>query len=127
AAALLRAARCVGETRWEREAIAIAEGAALVRGDDAGVVDVGLCHGSAGVAHIFHRMYRATGVELFRETALHWFEHTLELRHLDGSIAGYRAWRAEASGAPLRWEDCRGVLEGAAGVGLALQAAVSNG
>lgn len=120
AAALLVAARCTGEDRWEREAIALAESAAIRRGPDALVVDASLCHGAAGIAHIFHRLHRATGVELFRETSLHWFEWTLQHRS-EGGIAGYRAWRGPGAG-----EDFRGFLEGAAGIGLALSAATSD-
>jgi len=26
------------------------------------VVDAGLCHGAAGVGHLYHRLYRTTGV-----------------------------------------------------------------
>ncbi|WP_437278356.1 lanthionine synthetase C family protein [Sorangium sp. So ce375] len=122
-AALLRSARCVGEPRWEREAIAIARNGAARCGDSAVVRDAGLCHGTAGIAHLFNRMAQATGDAVLEDAARHWFERTLEMRHLGAGIAGYRAWRTDSTSC---WEDVPGFLEGAAGVGLALLGATSD-
>jgi hypothetical protein len=38
-----------------------------------------LCCGAAGTAHLFHRLFRATGVPLFEEAAVRWLQHTLAL------------------------------------------------
>lgn len=122
-AALLGAARCVGEPRWARESLALARRAATLRGADAAVRDAGLCHGAAGIAHIFNRMAQATGDATLAAAARHWFGRTLELRHPGAGIAGYRAWRPEA---PSPWLDLPGFLQGAAGIGLALLAAISD-
>ena len=61
AASLLLAARCVDDPAWEREALNIARRAAQRPPERAGVVDAGLCHGAAGLAHIYNRMFQATG------------------------------------------------------------------
>ncbi|MGK3967591.1 lanthionine synthetase C family protein [Sorangium sp. So ce118] len=121
-AALLRSARCVGEPRWEREAIAIARRGAALR-DGAVVRDAGLCHGTAGIAHLFNRMAQATGDAVLEDAARYWFERTLEMRHPGAGIAGYRAWRTDAVS---HWEDVPGFLEGAAGIGLAMLGATSD-
>ncbi|MCI0461481.1 MAG: lanthionine synthetase C family protein, partial [Gemmataceae bacterium] len=100
AAALLGAARAVGEPAWERLAVVIARRAAELPPEQAGVVDAGLCHGAAGLGHLFNRMYQATGDPRLGEAAQYWFRRTLELRHPDRGIAGYAAWRVGVGGVP---------------------------
>lgn len=126
AAALLVAAHCVNEGEWERDALAIARRAAARKPESAGVKDAALCHGSAGLGHIFNRLFQATGEESFRETARYWFEQTLELRRPGQGIAGFSAYRGAADGQAEYWEDQVGILEGAAGIALALLAAVTH-
>lgn len=101
AVALLLAARDVGEPAWEAVATALAMGAANRPPDQSGVVDAGLCHGSAGLAHLFNRMYQMTSVPVLADAARFWVERTLEEPACKGP----------------------GLLEGAAGVALALEAA----
>ena len=43
-----------------------------------GVVDSSLCHGTAGLAHIYNRMYQATHDEIFRTAARAWISRTLD-------------------------------------------------
>ncbi len=124
AAALLSAARLAGEPAWEREALATARIAAARPPDQAGVIDAGLCHGAAGVAHLFNRLFQATREGTFRDAAVFWYERTLDLRLPEGGVAGYRAWGPDQAGV-LGWRDERGFLTGAAGIALALIAAVS--
>jgi len=83
-----------------------------------GVNDPGLCHGAAGLAHIFNRFYQASGDLRFRDTARTWFERVLAMQRPDG-LGGFAAWSAE-----LGWLDAADLIEGAAGVALALLAAV---
>ena len=101
AVALLLAARDVGEPAWEAVATALAMGAANRPPDQSGVVDAGLCHGSAGLAHLFNRMYQMTSEPVLADAARFWVERTLEEPACKGP----------------------GLLEGAAGVALALEAA----
>jgi lantibiotic modifying enzyme len=126
AAALLVAARCVNEAEWEREALAIARRAAARKPESAGVKDAGLCHGSAGLGHIFNRLFQATSEASFRETARYWFEQTLELRRPGQGIAGFSAHRAASDDQEEYWKDEVGILEGAAGIALALLAAATH-
>ena len=87
------------------------------------VIDAGLCHGTAGIAHIFNRMYRNTGIEKFKETSDFWIEETLKMAKFDDGLAGYKAWHTEKYGG---WVNEYGLLEGIAGIGLALISAVSD-
>ncbi len=129
AVALLLAARSVGNMEWERDAIAIALGAAARAPQKTQVVDAGLCHGSAGLAHIFNRFYQATGEPRFADAARDWFERTLDYRIPGEGIAGFAAHLPEGQldGMPdeSRRELHAGFLTGAAGVALAMLGAIS--
>jgi hypothetical protein len=124
AAALLLAARSVGESSWERAALAVARRAAERPPEEAEVVDAGLCHGAAGLGHLFNRMYQATGEPRLREAAEFWFQRTPEMRQPDRGIAGFAAWRGGRENSP-GWTEDPGLLTGAAGIALALLAAVT--
>src|SRR5262249_11275030 len=126
ASALLLAARAVNEVEWESEALEIARRAASREHLNAGVVDAGLCHGAAGLGHVFNRLFQATGENDFKKAARYWFKQTLALRQPDRGIAGFAAYRAEFNGVPAHWSDEAGLLEGAAGIALALLAACTN-
>jgi hypothetical protein len=127
--ALLSAARAAGEPEWERQAIAVARAAAARPADAGGVVDGGLCHGAAGLAHLYNRLYQATGDPLFKAEALAWIERLMAQRRPGQGLAGWQAWRpiGEITGPnpELGWVDDRGFLTGAAGIGLVLLGALS--
>ncbi len=121
---MLLAARSFGREDWEREALAAARQAAGRREGELGVEDAGLCHGTAGLAHVFHRLFRDTGDETLREAALFWLRRTLEMRQPGLGPGGFR--RADYDEADQRcWTADPGFLTGAAGIGLALLAAIS--
>lgn len=124
AVALLGAARQAGNADWEREARRIARAAAARKPETTDVADAGLCHGAAGVGHLFNRLYQATGDEDLAAAARFWFERALDLRHPGEGIAGFLAMVPEPGGA-MSWQRDPGFLTGAAGIGLALLAAVS--
>jgi hypothetical protein len=109
------------------------------------VVDAGLCHGAAGVAHVFNRLFQMTGEEQLAATARAWVNVVLDMpgrpaasillprsklfgqslqMPADG-VAGYSAWTyTEALG--WHWIADRGFLTGAAGIGLTLLAAIGR-
>jgi hypothetical protein len=70
-------------------------------------------------------MFQETGEERLAEAARFWFERALELRVEGEGIAGFRAWEVNPSG-EAGWRSDAGLLEGAAGVGLALLGALST-
>jgi lantibiotic modifying enzyme len=121
AVALLGAIRRAGLPGWETPVLELARSAARRSEENARVKDAGLCHGAAGNGHLFNRLYQATGEPIFGEAARRWLRYALELRRPGEGIAGFLAWRGLEPG--VEWKPEPGLLEGAAGIGLALLAA----
>jgi lantibiotic modifying enzyme len=124
AAVLLSAAEVSGNGGWRRAAIEVACSAAQRTLADSGVHDAGLCHGAAGVAHLFNRLHQASGEPELAAAAHRWYVEALAFRSSDQGVGGFRAWLANPSTGG-EWADEPGFLEGAAGIGLALLAAVT--
>jgi hypothetical protein len=137
ALALLLAAHDVGEPDWATVATGLALRAAARPAGQTGVTDAGLCHGSAGLAHLFNRLYQLTAEQALADAARFWIERTLEL--CSAPVPGESASGMDAHGtaapgaaapgrvplAPAARAACNGpgLLEGSAGVALALEAA----
>jgi len=121
--ALAAASRELDRADWEEEALDLARNASRVKDEAAGVVDPGLCHGAAGNAHIFNRLFQATGEKLFRDAAVFWFEKTLSYRRPDRGIGGYQSNFPGRKEQP--WGDDASFIMGSTGIGLTLLAAVS--
>ncbi|HEV3231013.1 MAG TPA: lanthionine synthetase C family protein [Candidatus Dormibacteraeota bacterium] len=86
--------------------------------DECGVIDAGICHGAAGLAHMYNRLYQATGRAELREAAGRWLEQMLKMRKPGTGIAGYQAW-----GPSRDFEDDPGLLTGVCGLLLVILAA----
>jgi lantibiotic modifying enzyme len=125
AAALLCTARCVADAALEREAVAIACRAARRPGEQSGVRDAGMCHGAAGLGHLFNRLFQATGEQVFADAAQIWFEQTLQMCRPGQGIGGYQAWELGDNGEPS-WVTDSGLLTGSVGIALALLSATTN-
>lgn len=95
AAALAVAGRHAGESAWVDEANDIARVAAARPAEETGVVDASLCHGAAGLAHLFRRLGVHTAAD-------DWTNRLLEMPYTP---------------------DDPDLLTGAAGIGLVLLAA----
>ena len=80
------------------------------------VLDAGICHGSAGISHIYNRMWRFTDDPVFKEAADFWLQRTLELARYEDGIAGYKRFNPFTK----EYDISYGLLEGAAGIGLVL-------
>lgn len=125
AVALLNAARRVGRMDWEEKALSIARRMAAVTEEQSKVVDGGICHGSAGAAHLFNRLHQATGEPAFATAARAWCRSSLALRRAGEGVAGYLAY-FPAVDPDNPWVPHRGLLMGAAGIGLVLEAALGD-
>jgi hypothetical protein len=125
AAALLLAARAVGNREWEEEALAIARKAANREPENCLVKDVCFCHGSAGLAHIFNRFYHATREELFARSCSYWLDQSLQFRKPGTGAAGYLVLAPDTE-RTVAFQPRYGLIEGIAGVGLSLLAAISD-
>lgn len=124
AAALLQAARGTGNEVWEAAAVDLAERAVATPLDQCQIIDHGLCQGAAGVAHLYNRMYQATGCESLRDGARIWFCRLLDMRYARSGVGGFLTYRPRRDGGDP-WIADPGLLRGAAGTALALLSAVS--
>ena len=123
AVTLLATARAVENPEWEEAALAAAARAAARPHGTCGVKDAGVCHGAAGLALLFHRLWQATDDARFADAARRWYAHTLDLHRPGEGTGGYFAWAAPDSD-PMKhdWIPNRSLLCGAAGIGLVLLA-----
>lgn len=87
-----------------------------------GIADAELCHGSAGVALIFNRLYQYTGIDRFRETAIYWYEQTFKL--FDSPV-GVKSWTMDELRTTDDWIEKYALLDGMSGIGLSLISAMS--
>lgn len=117
ALALLLAARDVGEPDWELAGTELALRAASRPSELTGVTDAGLCHGAAGLAHLFARMHQLTARPELAAAAVSWTVCTLDMC---GPVT--EGGGGLVCGPSAAWNG-PGVLEGAAGIALALMAA----
>jgi len=86
------------------------------RRDPAG--DVILCHGTAGIGHIFYRMWWNTKLPEFKEAADYWFQETLQMAKFPDGLAGFKT--LEMPDGKAQWVNKYSLLEGIAGIGLAM-------
>ena len=117
ALALLLAGRDTDEPGWELAGTELALRAAGRAPELTGVSDAGLCHGTAGLAHLFARMHQLTGRPELAAAAVFWLKRTLDMCSplTDAGGVSPRGQLGAAWNGP-------GVLEGAAGIALALMA-----
>jgi lantibiotic biosynthesis protein len=105
AAVLFAAARALGDESWSGRWLEVLRAAAARA---APATSAGLCHGAAGLAHIYNRVHQATGLAWAREAALSRFAEL------------------EAVLARVRDRLPAGLLDGLAGIALALAAALGE-
>ena len=128
AAALASAANCSGESSWNAKAIEATHASIKYLkhfSTTAPFTNPHLCHGTAGLGHLFNRLYQTTGVEPFKEEARKWFRHTLDIRKPGTGIAGYSKYGLNEDGERSELYD-PGFIQGAAGIGLALLGAITG-
>ena len=119
------AGRALRRASLRSEGVELARSAAGRSLGEAKVVDAGLCHGAAGLAHLLNRMFQSSGDPELRRAARLWLGRTLELRRSKGGVAGYLAFEPDL-GEGASWRADPGFLEGAAGVALVLLAATTD-
>lgn len=120
--ALHKAGTVLNRPELVEEAIAVMLSAAQKRGPmQQQVFDAGVCHGTAGLAHIFNHFYQLTGNETFKEAAVYWLDETLLMARFDDGPAGFKRYSPKDG-----WEDAFGFLDGIAGIGLVLMSTISD-
>ena len=115
AQALLQATQTLGNKSHESAAIEILLHNCNRRDlKENSVIDAGLCHGAAGISHIFNRLYVDTKIDAFKEASVYWMEKTLEMAHFNDSLAGFKTWQKD------KWENHHALLVGITGIGLSI-------
>jgi lantibiotic biosynthesis protein len=107
AVSLLHAARLINRHSWESVALEMARGEVLSLDITKDTIDPSLCHGTAGTAHLFNRLYQATGERAFGDAARLWLARTAQ----------------QFDGEPVRAVADTSLLTGVSGAALALLAA----
>jgi hypothetical protein len=122
---IAHAAAATGNDEWRDAAHRLALRAARRTALTSGVEDAGLCHGAAGNAHLFNRLFQHFGDDELHAAAVNWFARTFAFEGRGRGIGGYAAWlhRGAAGGG---WVDDPGLLEGATGGALALLAGTTD-
>ncbi|MCD4665285.1 MAG: lanthionine synthetase C family protein [Bacteroidales bacterium] len=121
---LYLASRRLGNKDWEKEALDVLLHSTQRRSlSENDVVDAGICHGTSGIAHIYNRMFFYTGIDDFKNASYFWIKETLRMAKFEDGFSGYKMWRSEKHGG---WKAEAGLLEGVAGIGLALISAISD-
>ncbi len=125
AISLLVAAACCKRPDWREAAIALARDAALRSLARHGKGDASLCHGTAGEALLWHRFHAATNESVFAEAARKWYRQTLSMKRPGIGVGGYVSLGLDNQGEVVELHE-PGLLQGAAGVGLALLAGLGG-
>ena len=87
---------------------------------DTFIVDAEICHGSAGLAMIFHRMYLETKLNELKDATEFWIRQTLHFSQFDDGLAGYKAWSIDD------WDCNYSLLIGIVGIGLVLTSYIAD-
>lgn len=119
-AALAGAAAAAGRMDWWTRASACARGTTRRSAADGDVSDVSLCHGAAGLGHLYNRFYQQSGDPAFATAGREWLGRALGYRLPTEMFPGYEELARQ------EWIAAPGLMIGAVGVGLALLAAVSK-
>ncbi len=115
--ALWMAGETLNDTSIKNEAIAICLKTTKRKDpSETGVLDTGVCHGTAGVALLYQRMHQLTGVEAFRSAANFWIEDTMLRANFEDGHAGFKMWTKDGYLNEVNF------LDGVAGIGMALLA-----
>jgi lantibiotic biosynthesis protein len=125
AAVLLQVARQGGKIEWQTAACELLDHCLARTEKQSDVHDAPLCHGAAGVAHIFNRIYQSEGVERCREAAVAWYRRALVMRQSGSGVGGFASLTVPDPSQPVVWEANPGFVDGAMGVALALLAAIT--
>ncbi|MCL2289599.1 MAG: lanthionine synthetase C family protein, partial [Bacteroidetes bacterium] len=122
ASVLFQAGKTLGKNIWIDKALEIFIFAATMRQnlEDNLVKDAGLCHGTAGIGHIFYRMWWNTQLSEFKDAADYWFEQTLKMAMFEDGFAGFKASEIQMPDGKPTWVNKYEFLEGIAGICLAM-------
>jgi hypothetical protein len=110
---LRQAGKVTNNIEWEEKGLNILLHSTRRRSyEESHVADAGICHGSAGIAMIYQRMYLETYMEEFKEATYYWLNQTLNYSCFEDGLAGYKTKYSN------RMECDYSLLTGISGIGL---------
>ncbi len=124
-AVLLQVSRRAGRDDWNKFANDLLDHCLDWPPEESGVGDAPLCHGAAGVAHIFNRIYQSERDIRCRDAALAWFGRALAMRQPGSGVGGFSSLTRPEPSEPIVWDASPAFLDGAIGVALAFLAAMN--
>jgi lantibiotic biosynthesis protein len=117
--ALIHCGKALGRDDWERKGIEVALKTTCRTLANSGCLDASFCHGTVGLMHQYHRLYRATGNETFKQSCENWLEISLREYYKPGEgIGGYTSWTYNEAERRFSAVPSIGLLEGSAGIAL---------
>lgn len=123
AGVFLLAWKATGREDYRTEALEILRSASKLTVEDAGAVDAGLCHGTAGIAALFKRFYIETKDVQLKTAHDNWIAATLEMATFTDGYAGYKTYSSASYGGPRKEY---GFLSGISGIGTSLLSSLSE-
>jgi len=119
--ALWQAGKAIDKPEWKNKGLEILLQSTQRRNLNENFVrDAGICHGSAGIALIYRRLYIETGRDEFREATQYWINQTLNFSCFDDGLSGYKTLVKEG------WKCDYSLLTGISGIGLVLLSYLEN-
>ena len=113
--ALWQAGNATGQLEWKEKGLELLlQSTCRLTFRETTVFDAGICHGSAGIAMIFRRMFFQTQRDEFKESVPYWIKKTLSFSSFEDGLAGYKT-RVKDD-----WECDDSLLTGISGIGLVL-------
>jgi len=86
------------------------------------VSDAGLCHGSAGIAMVYNRLFLETANPVFLEASHYWIKQTLMFATYADGLAGYKSYQGQHKESECDYN----LLTGISGIGLMLLSYLLN-
>ena len=87
------------------------------------VYDAGFCHGAAGHAHLYNRLYQITNTIEYKDAAIYWYNKVFSFSNCKEGLAGFKFCKSYIE---KEYYDSYGVLEGIGGIGLVLISAITE-
>ncbi len=118
---LLHAGIKLNKEMYKAEACAIFEHVLRFRDKENGsIADACFCHGSSGIAQMYRSAYLSSGLELLLTGAELWTDETMRMNFWPDGVAGFKYHIHNAD------EQSFHLLDGVAGIGLSLIAAIGG-
>ena len=91
-----------------------------IKNEDTKLQDAGICHGTAGVALVYNRIFKYTKHQKYRDAALFWCKQTITFLDNNNGLTNYKSLVKE------EWYADNSLLTGSSGIALALISILSD-